>query len=242
MPDSNSLAHFQTPEEKVKFVRQMFDRISPRYDVMNRIMTACQDIRWRRLAIEKANLPEGGRLLDIACGTGDLAFAGLRRNPALVAAADFSLQMVRLGREKLNGRRRVHFLGADGLCMPFAENSFDAVVTGFSMRNVADVAAFIAEMRRVVRPGGRVVILEITPFKAPLLQKLFRFYFHRIVPWLGGLISGDREAYSYLPQSVEIFLSAEALKMVMQQAGLARVAYRKLSFGTVALHWGTVVD
>jgi demethylmenaquinone methyltransferase/2-methoxy-6-polyprenyl-1,4-benzoquinol methylase len=234
------LVNFNSPAEKASYVREMFDRISPRYDLMNRVMTAGQDMKWRRLAIEKAELPENGRLLDIACGTGDLAFTALREKPALVAAADFSLNMVTLGNSKLNGNATIRFLGADGLAMPFRDNSFDAVVTGFSMRNVVDVDQFLTEMARVVRPGGKVAILEITPVQTPFLGMLFRFYFHKIVPFIGGLLSGSREAYTYLPQSVDVFLTAEQLQERMEAAGLSEVQYRKLNLGTVALHWGSV--
>ncbi|MCA9743330.1 MAG: ubiquinone/menaquinone biosynthesis methyltransferase [Deferribacteres bacterium] len=237
---SKSLVNFQTPSEKASYVRNMFDQISGRYDLMNRVMTGGQDVRWRRLAIEKAQLPVDGKLLDIACGTGDLAFSALPKQPELVAAADFSLNMVRIGKEKLRDHETIRFLGADGLAMPFRTGSFDAVVTGFSMRNVIDVGTFIAEMARVVRPGGKVVILEITPVNNRLFGPLFRFYFHKVVPFVGGLLSGNRDAYTYLPQSVDIFLTADQLKEKMAQTGLRDVHYRKLNFGTVALHWGTV--
>ncbi len=242
MPAQNqSLVEFKTPEEKAKYVRQMFDRISPRYDLLNRVMTGGQDVKWRKLAIEKSNLSAGGKLLDIACGTGDLAFTALPNNPVLVAAADFSLEMVRLGNAKLNGAQDVRFLGADGLKMPFQDNSFDASVTGFSMRNVMSVDNFLGEMARVVKPGGRVVILEITPMEKKWLQPFFRFYFHKIVPFMGGLLGGDREAYTYLPQSVDVFHTADQLAERMQNAGLRNVQYQKLNLGTVALHWGEAV-
>ena len=236
----NSLVEFDSPAEKAHYVREMFDRISPRYDLMNRVMTAGQDVKWRRLAIEKSELPKAGKLLDIACGTGDLAFTALKKKPALVAAADFSLKMVSLGKNKLNGYETIHFLGADALSMPFHDNSFDAVVTGFSMRNVIDVSQFLAEMARVVRPGGKVVNLEITPLQNPFLKTLFGFYFHKIVPLIGGLLSQNREAYTYLPQSVDVFLTAEQLKEKMEAVCLQEVNYQKLNMGTVALHWGTV--
>lgn len=235
-----SLVDFESPSAKARYVRDMFDRISPRYDLMNRVMTGGQDQKWRRRAIEKAAISAGGRVLDIACGTGDLAFAALEEQPEFVVAADFSLQMVRLGDRKRNGNTTVHFLGADGLWLPFRDDSFDACVTGFSMRNVIDIDQFLFEMARVVKPGGRVVILEITPMNVPVLQRMYRFYFHRIVPSIGRLLSGDREAYSYLPQSVDVFISAEQLRHRMESASLRDVQYKKLNFGTVALHWGTV--
>ena len=234
------LVQFRSAEEKARFVRHMFDRISPRYDLMNRIMTLGQDIRWRKLAIDRAQLAPNARLLDIACGTGDLAIEAVRCRPSLIVAADFSFNMIQQGREKAGRHRLIQFVAADGLQMPFRDNTFDAVVTGFSMRNVVDVDAFIREMARVVRPSGRVVILEITPLKSSIMKRIFQFYFQRIVPWLGGMIAGDREAYTYLPQSVEVFIPAEELKKRMEASGLNNVRYQKLNFGTVALHWGEV--
>lgn len=241
MPDS--LVRFRSADEKAHFVRNMFDRIAHRYDLMNRLMTGGQDIRWRRLAIEMTGLPPSGRLLDIACGTGDLAFTALSRRPRLVAAGDFSLRMLIVGRQKRLANPAaspIHFLCADGLALPFRDNSFDAAVTGFSLRNVSNIDRFLAEMRRVVRPGGRVVLLEITPVQSHLFRPLFQFYFHHVVPFLGGLLSGSRQAYTYLPQSVDVFLNASQLQERMESSGLIDVAFRKLGFGTVALHWGTV--
>jgi len=240
MKKSESYVNFSSAEEKARYVRTMFDRISPRYDLVNRVMTFGQDVGWRKMAIRQTATPEGGRLLDIACGTGDLAFAGLKRSPSLVAAADFSLEMVKLGHQKHSGHAAVQFLGADGLNMPFCDNSFHSSVTGFSMRNVVDVDAFIAEMARVVKPGGKVVILEITPVKNRILGPLVRTFFHKIVPRIGAILGGDKEAYTYLPQSVDIFLEADELQARMEQNGLHDIQYKKLNFATVALHWGTV--
>lgn len=238
----DNLALFRSPDEKARFVRHMFDRISPRYDLMNRIMTFGQDIRWRRLAVRMAQVPQGGRLLDVACGTGDLARTALRYKPSLVCAADFSLRMVELGARKHAGKSPLCFLAADGLALPFPGRLFDAAITGFSLRNVVDIDRFLSEMQRVVKPGGRVVILEITPFRQPLLAALMKFYFHKVVPILGTLIAGDREAYTYLPQSVEIFLTADELANRMRCAGLQEVHYRLLNMKTVAIHTGMVPE
>ncbi len=234
------LVQFRDPVEKARYVRRMFNRISPRYDLMNRLMTFGQDIRWRKIAIAKTALPRGGRLLDIACGTGDLARAALVRQPALVCAADFSERMVALGAKKHREHGEICFMVADGLSLPFSDSTFDAAVTGFSLRNVVDIDRFIGEMTRVVKPGGKVVLLEITPFRQPVLSGFMKFYFQKIVPLIGGLIAGDREAYTYLPQSVEIFLPAEKLADKMRQLGLVEVGYQLLNFKTVAIHEGTV--
>ncbi|KAA3616374.1 MAG: methyltransferase domain-containing protein [Calditrichaeota bacterium] len=240
MPNTN-IAQFENPHEKAQYVRSMFDRISAKYDLMNRLMTFGQDIRWRKLAIAETGLSQQGTLLDLGCGTGDLAFDALKVDPNLVVAADFSIDMVRTGQLKKNGQTNLVFTAADGMALPFADNFFDAAATGFVMRNVANIDQFIAEMARVVRPGGRVVILEITPFDKPLLKPFYRFYFHSIVPLIGGIVAGDREAYTYLPKSVDIFLSADELKLRMEKAGMQPVNYQLLNMGTVALHTGVVV-
>ncbi|MCA9735225.1 MAG: ubiquinone/menaquinone biosynthesis methyltransferase [Deferribacteres bacterium] len=239
MTDKN-IAQFENPQEKSHYVRTMFDRISAKYDLMNRLMTFGQDVRWRKLAIAATGLSKGGKLLDLGCGTGDLSFDALKVEPQLVVAADFSTEMVRIGQQKKNGALNPIFTAADGMALPFADNAFDAAVTGFVMRNVTNIDKFIQEMVRVVRPQGKVVILEITPFNKPLLKPFYRFYFHSIVPLLGGLVAGDREAYTYLPKSVDIFISADELQSRMQQAGMSSVNYRLLNMGTVALHTGTV--
>ncbi len=235
-----NIARFENPDDKARFVRDMFDRISTKYDVMNRLMTFGQDVRWRKLAIAVTGLERGGRLLDLGCGTGDLAFDALKREPQLVVAADFSIEMTRIGMQKKNGRHNLVFAAADGTALPFSDGVFDAAVSGFVMRNVTDIDRFIAEMVRVVRPGGRVAILEITPFDKPLLQPFYRLYFHKIVPLIGGFVARDRQAYTYLPKSVDIFLTADELKSRMEKIGMQPVEYRLLNMGTVALHSGVV--
>jgi demethylmenaquinone methyltransferase/2-methoxy-6-polyprenyl-1,4-benzoquinol methylase len=237
---SNSDVTFKSAEEKRAYVNNMFSRIARRYDLMNRIMTGGQDIRWRKLLIRAANLPaEGGRLLDIATGTGDIAFEALRQHPnlKLVVGADFTLPMIYVGQGRARGRP-IRWTTADTLCLPFPNNSFDAVVSGFLLRNVIDVFAALVEQTRVCRPGGRIVILEIPRPADNLFGQLFRFYFHRIVPVGGRIISGQGDAYKYLPASADAFLRPEELKVEMERAGLSRVSYRMLMFGAVALHIG----
>lgn len=231
---------FNSTEEKRAYVNDIFSRIADRYDLMNKLMTGGQDIRWRKLVIEAAHLPEsGGSLLDIATGTGDIAFEALRGHPRLdrVVGADFTLPMMRVGRKRAAGRP-VRWSAADTLCLPFPDNVFNAVVSGFLMRNVVNVSLALREQVRVCRPGGRVVILEIPQPPDNLWGRLFRLYFHRVVPAVGGLISGQADAYRYLPASAEAFLRPEALKMAMEQAGLVNVRYRMLMLSTVALHVG----
>lgn len=237
---------FETPAQKQQYVNNMFARIAHRYDLMNRLMTAGQDKRWRKLLIERAQLPPGGRLLDIATGTGDIAFEALRRQPHLnqVVGADFTLPMMRVGQQrwaKLSHNRtngKLGWSGADTLHLPFPDNCFDAVVSGFLMRNVTSVSQALAEQARVCKPGGRVLILEIPRPADNWFGKLFRLYFHRIVPLIGGLITGQPDAYSYLPASADAFLRPDELKSRMEQVGLHDVEYTMLMLNTVALHAG----
>ncbi len=230
---------FNSAEEKYIYVNDMFGRIAKRYDLMNKIMTGGQDVRWRKLVVQAANLPPRGKLLDIATGTGDIAFEALRRHPDLQLAvgADFTLPMMQVGQTRAKGRP-VRWSAADTLHLPFPNESFDAVVSGFLMRNVIDVSAALVDQTRVCRSGGRVVILEIPRPADTLFGKFFKFYFHRIVPIIGGIISGQRDAYSYLPASADAFLRPDELKMQMEATGLKNVHYRMLMFGTVALHVG----
>jgi demethylmenaquinone methyltransferase/2-methoxy-6-polyprenyl-1,4-benzoquinol methylase len=235
---------FETPVEKRQYVNHMFARIAHRYDLMNRIMTAGQDKRWRKLLIEQADLRPQGRLLDIATGTGDIAFEALRRRPDLaqVVGADFTLPMMHVGQQRWRSNNAKQpgpgWSGADTLHLPFPDNTFDAVASGFLLRNVTDVKKALAEQRRVCKPGGRVLILEIPRPADNLLGRMFRLYFHRVVPWLGGLISGQKDAYAYLPASADAFLRSEELKAEMERVGLRQVSYTMLMFRTVALHVG----
>ncbi len=236
---------FETPAEKQRYVREMFGRIAPRYDLMNRIMTLGRDKRWRKLLVQQAHLPPQGRLLDIATGTGDIAFEALRQQPNLgqVVGADFNLPMMRVGQQRAVADSRLHnpplaWSGADTLHLPFADNSFDAVASGFLMRNVTDVAKALAEQRRVCKKGGRVLILEIPRPADTLGGALFRLYFHRVVPLVGGLVSGQPDAYTYLPHSADAFLRPHELKAAMEKIGLHRVSCTMLMMGTVALHMG----
>ena len=230
-------------EAKAHYVAEMFARIARRYDLLNMVMTGGQHRRWRSLATRMATDGLQGPALDIATGTGDFAFA-LARRPGIdsVVGVDFVPQMVAVARGKAWRRKRrspVEFFLSDALALPFADDTFVCATSGFSLRNVSDLPGALAEMARVVRHGGRVVILELTPFKRngpfPIL---FRLYFHRLVPLLGGLLAGDREAYTYLPQSVDVFPTAGELARLMEKVGLRAVTYRKVGLGTVAVHVG----
>jgi demethylmenaquinone methyltransferase/2-methoxy-6-polyprenyl-1,4-benzoquinol methylase len=231
------MAHLKG-QARATYVQRMFDQIAPRYDLMNRLMTGGRDVAWRRLVVREAHLPPGGRLLDIATGTGDIALEALRQDSGLRAfGADFSLEMMLRGRAK-PGAEFLRWMAADTLALPFPANTFDAVTSGFMLRNVIDAPRSLAEQLRVTRSGGRMVCLEISRPPRNLLLPLYRFYFHRIVPLVGQLVSGNRSAYTYLPQSADEFLFPEELAELMRQAGWREVRYRRLMLGTVAVHVG----
>lgn len=222
--------------DKPRYVNRMFARIAPTYDLMNRLMTGGQDGRWRRAALALCNLPPRGTLLDVGTGTGDLARLAEDRYPGVRATGvDFTYEMMAAGRAPRNG-----FVQGDTLRLPFADDTFDAVVSGFLVRNVVDRAGLMREHARVTKPGGRVVCLETAPPPTgAVFGPLFRFYFFRVVPWLGGLVSGDAEAYAYLPHSTRAFVSPVQLAQTMEQVGLKDVFYVPHMLGTVAIHVGT---
>lgn len=229
------MAHLEG-ETRRRYVREMFSQIAHRYDLMNRLMTGWQDVRWRREVIARARLSPGDTLLDLGTGTGDLAREALRQVPGIrVIAADFTLTMMRVGQERYG---KLPWVGADALCLPFAEAQFDAAVSGFLMRNVIDVLQALREQHRVLKPGGRIVILDTTQPQRNLLWPFIWLHLHVIIPTLGGLLSGRRDAYTYLPDSTEKFLTAESLAEGMLQAGFEQVGFRRLMFGTIAIHWG----
>jgi demethylmenaquinone methyltransferase/2-methoxy-6-polyprenyl-1,4-benzoquinol methylase len=230
--------------EKARFVSAMFSRIARRYDLMNGLMTLGMHHSWRRVAARQTIASPDGPALDLATGTGDLAIDLAEVHPhRTVVGADFSLGMLAVARDKLDGLdevRRVRLLAADALALPFAARTFACVTSAFLLRNLADLEQGLREMRRVTRPGGRVVALEITQMRAPGFTALFRLYFHRVVPWIGQLVGGDREAYSYLPQSVDRFVTPGELAALMGKVGLRGVTYRRLGLGTVTIHTGIV--
>jgi demethylmenaquinone methyltransferase/2-methoxy-6-polyprenyl-1,4-benzoquinol methylase len=233
---------FRDGADKARFVARMFSRIAGRYDLMNGLMTFGMHHGWRRVAARQTIAVPEGPALDLATGTGDLALALAALHPhRTVVAADFAEGMLGAARAKLReapAARRVHLVAADALALPFAERSFACVTSAFLLRNLADLRQGLAEMRRVTRPGGRVVALEIAQPRLPVFAAAFRLYFHRVVPVVGGLVAGDREAYTYLPQSVERFLSPDALAALMTGAGLKAVSYRRVGLGTVTIHTG----
>jgi demethylmenaquinone methyltransferase/2-methoxy-6-polyprenyl-1,4-benzoquinol methylase len=216
-------------------VRTMFDRIAPVYDAMNRAMTAGLDLRWRRLAAAAVVRP-GDRVLDAACGTGDLALADVRAGAAVVTGVDFSDAMLERARRKSSA---VEWVRGDLLALPFEDGAFDAATIGFGARNLADLGAGLHELRRVLRPGGRLAILEITQPRGAL-RPFYSLWFDRLVPTAGRLLPGG-EAYSYLPASVRRFPEADELARMMRASGFADVGFRLLAGSIVALHTGVAV-
>lgn len=227
-------------EERSAYVRAMFDRIAARYNLMNRIISGGQDQKWRRFVVRMAELPPTGALLDIATGTGDIAFEALKRHPeATVIGADFALQMMRVGRQSRLGDK-VRWTGADASQLPYADNCFDAVVSGYLMRNVADMPRALAEQRRVLKPGGRIVILDTSPPPRNVLQPFIIAHLKFGIPLLGRLIAGAAasDAYRYLPESTRAFKSPVELARLVEGAGFVDVRYRTFMFGAMAVHWG----
>ncbi len=227
---------------KARFVSEMFSRIAGRYDLMNGLMTFGMHHAWRRAAARETIPSPEGPGLDLATGTGDLALAlaEIHRHRVIVGA-DFAHGMLKIAEEKRQGEEaggRIRLIEADALALPFESRTFAFVTSAFLLRNLADLRQGLAEMRRVSRPGARVVALEITQADLPGWAPLFRAYFHHVVPRLGALVGGDREAYTYLPQSVDRFLTPPGLCALMEAVGLRGVKYRRLGFGTVTIHTG----
>ena len=236
------MAHLKG-RERARYVAEMFARISGRYDLLNTVMTAGRHYAWRRLAADMAMGSLSGPALDVASGTGDFAIDLARKSPVTnVVALDFTSEMLRIARRKARQQglaNRVGFLIADAHALPFPDDHFICATVGFGIRNFVDVSRALREMVRVIRPGGRVVALEIVRLEDPgLVSQLFPIYFKYVTPWLGALLAGDREAYTYLPLSVQEFLSAHELASMMEAAGLRNVTFRKLALGTVAIHIG----
>lgn len=217
-------------------VRAMFTRIAGHYDLMNTLMTAGRHHAWRRAVARAVAAAPAGPVLDLATGTGDLAQAIATQGPGrLLVGADFSEAMLRRARVKLGGTR-TSLLAADALALPFPARTFACVTSAFLLRNLESLERGLVEMRRVTRPGGSVVTFDIVRPSTPLWGALFGLYFHHVVPAIGALVAGDRQAYTYLPDSVDRFPRPAALADLMRTAGLHNVQWRTFGLGTVALH------
>ncbi|MBI2866453.1 MAG: ubiquinone/menaquinone biosynthesis methyltransferase [Chloroflexi bacterium] len=227
-------------DAKVRYVARMFARAARRYDLLNTVMSGGFHHRWRRLAARLATQGLRGPALDVATGTGDFAFALAKQSGIqTVVGVDLVGEMVELARQKAQHRkmaRQVTWLLGDALALPFREDTFACVTSGFGMRNVTDVPAAMAEMARVVRPGGRVAVLEMVPLETRgLLDRVKRLYFRRVIPLLGAVLAGNREAYSYLPQSVNAFYSFAEVANMMKEVGLEVVCQRRVGMRAVGI-------
>lgn len=243
-PTPDLRARFDAAGGKPAYVRTMFDRIARVYDLMNRVLTVGMDERWRDFAARQLALRSGERALDLGCGTGDMSVAIARRSPAdaKVVGVDFSEGMLAVGREKIRRlglEDRIELRQGDGLRLDVADDTFDGVTSAWLVRNLSDIPAGFREMRRVTRPGGRVVCLEMSHPYNPIFNWGFHLYFDRIVPLIGKLVGKSFDAYSYLPSSVVSHPDAPALKHIIEGAGWRDVRYYYLLGGVVAVHVAT---
>ncbi len=219
-------------------VRSMFSRIAGRYDLLNRVLSLGIDRRWRKRAVEFSGVGSGGLVVDACCGTGDLslAFAAVG---ARVVGVDFTREMVSLAPPKARSTSgATAFIHGDALRLPVRDGCADVVSVAFGVRNLADAHAGLRELARVARPGGLVLVLEFSPPPSGLFGKLYSFYFQRVLPRIGGWISGDAEAYRYLPRTVSAWPEPQEFRRWMERAGLEACGHRSLSFGIASLHWG----
>ncbi len=227
--------------ERQRYVARLFSRISGHYDLMNDVMTVGMHRGWKKKTAALAAQALSGAALDVSTGTGDLAFQ-LAKRPGVdrTVALDLLQDMISRAQNRASGQTgpSVNMLVGDALSLPFSTGAFACATAGFSLRNMPDVPQAVAEMTRVVRPGGRVALLELSPMESGLKARLFRLYFHGLVPFFGSIIARDRAAYTYLPQSVDVFYDAEDLSNILRESGLQNVGYQRLGFGTVCLHWG----
>jgi demethylmenaquinone methyltransferase/2-methoxy-6-polyprenyl-1,4-benzoquinol methylase len=239
-------------EEKATYVERMFARIAPGYDRINRTMTFGQDQRWRQHAVDAVAPPINGRALDVGTGTGDfLPLLAAWMPDGIAVGVDFCLPMMHAGWSKLapiaptstadhslTHKYHANFVGGDALRLPFPDDTFDSITTGFTMRNVIDIGAAFREMWRIARPGGVVACLEVARPRNPLLRLGHRLYFEQVVPLVGLALGSDRQAYTYLPQSARLFPVPPELAQIMRDAGWQHVQYKRLSLGVVAVHTG----
>ncbi len=220
----------------------MFAGIAGRYDLLNHLLSGNIDKRWRRIVADKLKptLHANARVLDVACGTGDLSLVLAKAGEAQVTGIDFCRPMLELAaRKAAETSQRIPFIEGDALRLPFAEKSFDAVTIAFGLRNLSSVEGGLVELCRVLKPAGRVVILEFSRPSVPGLRALFQFYFTRVLPRIGGFLSGSRGAYEYLPDSVSRFPDQKTLADLMRKNGFAEVEFQNLTGGIAAIHTGT---
>lgn len=228
---------------ELPYVRDMFNHIAPRYDFLNRLLSLRRDVYWRRELVDRLDVTPGARILDVACGTGDVALEIVRQTggAVFVAAADFAPQMLYLAKPKIDGYAagdNIRLMAADAFRMPFGRACFDAVTIAFGIRNIQDKATVLKRFYELLKPGGRLAVLELATPDSSLLRRAYLFYFNRLLPLVGRLFSKHTFAYSYLPASVAQFPPAAEFAAQMRSAGFHHVTYRKMTMGVAVLFIG----
>ena len=229
--------------DKEAYIESLFSSIAGKYDLLNTVMSLTRHRAWRRFAVAKADLKPGDAALDVCCGTGDFSFELARAvgTDGRVVGVDFSLPMIELAKKKARhyGYEAIDFLTANARKLPFADCSFDCVTVGFGLRNLSDVRDGLREIARVLRPGGRLVCLEISKVRSPILAIPWKLYFYKLTPYTATLFRTRRLAYEYLPESVKNFMSREELAAEFSACGFEKVEYFDKMFGAVCVHVGT---
>ena len=230
-----------TSTEHARRVRKMFEAIAGRYDLLNHILSGNVDKRWRRVLTQRlSDVGVEQPVLDVACGTGDLSLALHQAGHSKVIGIDFCRPMLAIAKSKVDARNvEISLIEGDALSLPFSDSSFAIVTIAFGLRNLSSVEDGVKELLRVLKPGGRLAVLEFSKPAIPVLSSIFRLYFSRVLPFLGGLISGSRSAYEYLPDSVRRFPEQKQLAALMSDAGFTEVSFENLTGGIAALHFGT---
>lgn len=227
--------------KELDFVKGMFDKIAPKYDFLNRLLSLGQDTVWRNQMVRAANLRKGSRLLDVACGTCDVSIEADKHlsGQTSITGLDFSYGMLHLGKAKVKTKKNICLLNADALKLPFRQMLFDAVFIAFGIRNIMDRQRALQSFFTVLKPGGRLVVLELSTPEAGWLKSLYLLYFQKMLPVIGSFFSKDQNAYSYLPESVLKFPSANDFSGLMKQAGFRQVKFKQMTLGIVTLFIGT---
>ncbi len=247
MMTNEDTTHFgfkQVPkQEKVALVRNVFDSVASQYDVMNDLMSLGIHRIWKRVAVQLSNTRSGEKVLDLAGGTGDLTTLFEKRvgSQGQVVLADINSEMLRTGRDRLINRGltgNIRYAQVNAECLPFADNSFDCVCIGFGLRNVTDKDAALRSMYRVLKPGGRVIVLEFSHPIDPITEKVYDFYSFNLLPKIGAIVAKDEDSYRYLAESIRMHPKQDELKLMMEQAGLERCEYFNMTQGIVAVHRG----
>ena len=234
MPENGSAAN-----EHAGRVREMFASIATRYDLLNHLLSGNVDKRWRRIVATRVRdklSSSSARVLDVACGTGDLSLTLFEITGAGVVGTDFCRPMLNIAAGKTSGR--IRFIEGDALDLPFRDGTFDVATIAFGLRNLSNVESGLAELLRVLKPGGWVAVLEFSRPANAVLRPVFNMYFRKVLPWIGGVVSGSRNAYSYLPASVQKFPDQSQLSLLMERVGFDQVGYENLTGGIAALHMG----